>query len=163
MKKGLKLFAAFLCIVAILFILPQEFHAEKTQLVNGSKSEVAAYVTDLNKYTEWNPWFNIDPEMEVKVGDSTYEWTSTNDEVGAGIQTKIYESADSVAFKLKFTAPMENKANSYLTFKEVKNGTEVTWGFRSEGNILIGLVLDPSGMVGDKYVEGLKTLATKFK
>ena len=163
MKKGLKLFAAFICIVLILIVIPQEFHAEKSKVINGSITNVKAYVSDLNKYTEWNPWFNIDPKMEVKVGDKTYEWTSTNDEVGAGVQTKVFESSDSIAFLLKFTAPMENEANSYLTFKEVENGTEVTWGFKSDGNILVGLLFDPSGMVGDKYVEGLNNLSTKFK
>jgi hypothetical protein len=163
MKKRLKLFGALVCIIIILIIIPQGFHAKKTQLINGSKADVAAYVSDFNNYTEWNPWFNIDPKMEIKVGDSTYEWSSTNDDVGVGVQTKVFENADSVAFKLNFTKPIKNEANSYLTFKEVENGTEVTWGFKSEGNVLIGLLFDPSTVVGDKYVEGLKTLTTKFK
>lgn len=163
MKKGLKLLGALVCILAILFIIPSEFHAEKSTIVNGNKADVLVYVKDFNNYRNWNPWFSLDSNMTSKVEGKVYSWESANDMVGSGSQTLVFESEDSIAYELKFTAPMENTAKAYMKFKEVEGGTEVSWGFNSDGNILIGILMDPSTMVGDNYTNGLKLLQDQFK
>lgn len=163
MKKGVKLLGALVCILAILFIIPSEFKAEKSTVVNASKTEVLAYVKDFKNYSNWNPWFSLDSNMTSSYEGKTYTWSSEDDMVGSGTQTLVFESEDSIAYDLNFTAPMENTAKAYMKFKEVEGGTEVSWGFNSDGNVLIGLLMDPSTMVGDNYSVGLKLLQDQFK
>lgn len=162
MKKGIKLLGALVCIILILFVIPSEFKAEKSIVVKADKADVVSYVKDFNNYRNWNPWFSLDSNMTSKVEGKVYTWESANDMVGSGSQTLVFESEDSIAYELNFTAPMENTANAYMKFKTVEGGTEVSWGFNSDGNVLIGLIMDPSTMVGDNYTVGLKLLQDQF-
>lgn len=163
MKKVLRLLLAVVAIAVILMIIPEEFHAEKSIVVNGSKAEVAAFVKDFDEYNKWNPWFRIDSTMTSKVEGKVYSWACENPNVGTGTQTLVFESEDSIAHEISFTSPMESSANAYFTFQEVEGGTKVSWGFNSDGNMFAGLIFDPSGNVGDSYTQGLGFLKEEFE
>jgi len=163
MKKALGLLGVIVLAAVLLMVIPETFQARKSIVINKDKASVSAFITDFNVYNTWNPWFSLDPKMEAKVEGNKYSWTSQSDEVGSGSQTIVYNQNDSIAYDLAFTAPMENTAKSYFLLKEVEGGTEVTWGFQSEGNMFVGLLFDPSGMVGDSYVKGLASLKKELE
>lgn len=170
--KALKIIGLVLLALVVLalvgsLLLPADIHVERSKVINQPKEKLYSIVVDLKQMGEWDPWSNIDPNMETTyegedatVG-SKRSWTSENDSVGDGTMTitEIREN-EYVSHALDFGD--KGKADSYIALEEADGGTKVTWGF--DMNVGMNPVGKYFGMMMDKFIgpdyeKGLNNLA----
>jgi effector-binding domain-containing protein len=154
-------------LLAIGFLLPRQSHVERTVSIDRPASLVFATVNSFQRFSEWSPWQELDPNMKVTMEGprsgvgAKYSW-SGNDKVGTGVQT-IAESIEnqSVTNDLDFGDMGLAKATLKLTPQA--GGTQVTWMLDSDMGAspvgrYFGLMMD--SMVGKDYERGLAKLKT---
>lgn len=124
-------------VLVIAIFVPQEYHVQRTTVINGNISDVFNYVSSLENQNEYAVWQKKDPNVIVsfkgnsgEIG-SIYSWNSKVEDVGTGEQEIInIENDERVDFELRFKEPMEMTGNAYFETKSITNlETEVTWGF----------------------------------
>jgi uncharacterized protein YndB with AHSA1/START domain len=166
LKKILLGFVALVALlVAIAYVLPREVHVERSITIDAPPSAVYAKVSDFNKFNEWSPWFELDPNTEYTfTGEpgkgQAMTWKSTKEEVGSGKQTIVDTKTDErVDLELDFGEHGLAKSSIILVGKDGK--TDVTWTFESDMGMnpigrWMGLMMD--GFIGPDYDRGLAKL-----
>ncbi len=172
MKKVGKIFFWFLLIlVTIVLVLgiiaPREMRVKESVIIHAPKKDIEQYILDFKKFEKWSPWANLDPNVQ-----NTYEgepmkvhhkhiW-SGNEKVGKGSQEIVYISHDSIATKLIFIEPFEDKADAFFLIKpKGKNQFEISWGFVSKMNYPMNGIMWLMGFenaIRQDYKKGLETL-----
>lgn len=169
--KALKIIGILLLVVIVLavagsFLLPRHIHVERSKVIDAPKEQLFNIVVDLKQMGEWDPWSQIDPDMETvyegedgQVGAKRI-WTSGDKNVGSGSMT-ITEVVpnEKVAHALDFGD--QGTANSAVKLTEVEGGTEVTWTFEMDAGMnpmarIMGTMMD--GFIGPDYEKGLDNL-----
>lgn len=159
--------AALLAVFLLVgLFLPTTAHVERSIIARASPAAVYEVVSDLRRFNEWSPWFDLDPQAvytysgpERGVG-AKLAWTSEQRSVGSGSQEIIAAVPDrSVTMRLDFGS--EGRATARLEITPVDGGSRVTWGFDTDfaGSYLcryFGLLLDR--LVGADYEDGLARL-----
>ena len=78
-------------------------------MINGSLEQVQSQIVDFEKFVEWSPWSELDPDMKKEFSGTqgevgaVYNWTGSEEkinEIGEGSQTVTYISKDSVGIDL---------------------------------------------------------------
>jgi hypothetical protein len=154
--------------VVVSFFLPKEYHVERSILIVSPPELVYSQIVDLEAWQEWDPWGDMDPDMEVVFGDKTvglgasYRWTS---EMSGDGEMTIVETEPSkmVKYKLVFAGYEDNPSYSVITLEapDVMGPTNVNWTFEgSVGDKLFArwMVLLMDKFVGVNYEKGLKSL-----
>ena len=172
----MRLIKPILIVVAVIVALPLvialfvsgDFNYEKSITINAPVETVWTYTSSLEGLDKWNPWDEKDPNMKKtregtdgQVGASQ-SWESDKDEVGAGKQTiaKI-EAPNYFETDIKFLTPYESEAKGYVSLKKVEEGTEATWGFKSEMPYpfrIMKLFFDAEKQMGPEFEKGLNNL-----
>ena len=158
-------------LVAVAYLLPREVEVNRTATIAAPPEAVFEHVASLQKFSEWSPWGNIDPDMKVSysgpdmgVGNKM-EWQSEHPNVGNGAQeiTAIVENE-----RVESALDFGEMGTALASFDLVKSGdgTEITWGLKSDmGNNPIGrwmgLMMDK--WVGADYEKGLAALKAKVE
>ena len=174
--KALKaILIVLVSLVALLFIisflLPNKTHVERKGIVHAPPSTVYGIVNDLHSWTKWDAWSSKDPNMTVKFEgpetgvNSKRIWESKDKNVGSGnMIITANEPNKKITTLLDFG--LASKPNATFDFKEVPEGTEVTWsmdmtfeGFAPKR--YFGLIMDK--MVGGDYEKGLANLDAYVK
>ncbi len=153
-------------LVAIAYLLPRQVEVTRSATIAAPPEQVFAHVSSLSKFSEWSPWGNLDPDMQVTfsgpemgVGNKM-EWSSDHPNVGNGVQeiTAIVENE-----RVESALDFGDMGTAIASFDLAKSGggTEITWGLKSDmGNNPIGrwmgLMMD--GWVGADYEKGLANL-----
>ena len=162
---------AAVLLVGIAFLLPREIEVTRSATISAPPEEVFEHVSSLQKFSEWSPWGDIDPDMKVTfsgpemgVGNKM-EWESNDRNVGNGVQeiTAIVENE-----RVESALDFGDMGTALASFDLVKSGdaTEITWGLKSDmGNNPIGRWM---GLMMDKWVvadyeKGLAALKTKVE
>jgi hypothetical protein len=122
------LFGLIVLLVAIGFLLPRQVHVERAVVIDRPASLVFATVNSFQRFNEWSPWHELDPNMNVTMEGprsgvgAKYSWTG-NDKVGTGVQT-ISESIEnqSVTNDLDFGDMGLAKAQLKLTPQDGGHG-----------------------------------------
>lgn len=165
---GILTFLAILLIIGLF--LPKNVHVERSIFIGGSPEEIYPYVSDFEKFVEWNPWsakdLNIQQtfEGEKNTVGSKYSWVG-NKKVGKGyMQITQVETNKRVEMDLNFGPNGFAKCGFILEPKDA--GTHVTWYFDSIMGKnplfrLMGPMMDK--FIGKDYSEGLVNLAKKFE
>lgn len=167
--KILKVIGIVILVLVVLFLgiamlLPSEIHVERTLVIPASSEIVFNQINDLRKWDEWSPWHQRDPEMKITYEDflsgegASYRWQS--EKVGNGKLT-ITESEPFKYIETELDFMEQGTAVGYYRFEPVKEGTQVTWGFKTDlGDGLIdkyvGLMMD--SMLGSDFEKGLQNL-----
>jgi hypothetical protein len=54
-------------LLLISAMLPKSYNVEKSTIINKSVSDVMNRVGDLNHYSQWNPWQQMDPSAKSTI------------------------------------------------------------------------------------------------
>jgi hypothetical protein len=119
-------------ILIIAALMPKVFNIEKTIVIGRPVNEVMDKVSDLNYYSQWNPWQQSDPTTKKnitgmpKTPGHKYAWEGKK--VGIGSLTLNSIDDKHIHFDLEFLKPWKSKAKDNWLFEQWGNcETKVTW------------------------------------
>ncbi len=143
MKFFLKLILVFAVILGMFFAFistkPSIYNVYHTQVLKVNIDDVFKTVNDYKTWKKWGPWMKMDTTIVIKLDEKSagfgagYSWTSKKDESGSMKTVKLIVNK-SLEQKINFGG--KGDADMYWKFDKVDNGTEVTWGIKSD----LGLV-----------------------
>ena len=155
-------------IVSLLIIaalMPKIFNIEKTIVISKPVGEVMDKVSNLNYYSQWNPWQQSDPTTKKNITGTPkhpghkYAWEGKK--VGMGSLTLNTIDDKHIHFDLEFLKPWKSKAKDNWLFEQWGNGeTKVTW--QNSGALpwpiarLMGPMLNKS--LSKQFEQGLSNL-----
>jgi len=155
-------------LIGLLLILgliaPREVGMTRTATINAPKDMVFRTVNDLSTWEHWSPWKEMDPDMEVTLGDShtgpgAY-FTWQGEDSGSGKMRIVSASApDSLQTHVAFDG--QGEADAFWHFEPVPSGTQVSWGFQSDFPYPLNatlLFMDFEGALQKDYDRGLELL-----
>lgn len=149
---------------AAVFMIPTEYHVERSVTVNAPKKLVMQQAGRFENFVKWSPWNKLDPNMTTKIEgtDGTvgakYSWVG-NDEVGEGNMIITGVSENQIDEDLNFLKPFESSAKVSLIFEATDGGTKATWAMDGESGRPMNL-MNPmmDGMLGADFESGLADL-----
>lgn len=166
LKKILVGVAGIVIVLALVgFLLPRQSHVERSITIDRPASLVFATVNSFQRFSEWSPWQELDPNLQQGASGprngvgATLNW-SGNDKVGTGVQKITAVVPDrSVTTEIVFDGMTPAKAEFLL--EPAGTGTQVTWTLDSDMGMnpigrYFGLMMD--GMIGKDYERGLTRL-----
>jgi hypothetical protein len=126
----------FVSMIATLLIIaalmPKIFNIEKTIVIIRPVGDVMDKVSNLNYYSQWNPWQQSDPTTKKDITGSAktpghkYAWEGKK--VGMGSLTLNSIDDKHIHFDLEFLKPWKSKAKDNWLFEQWGDGeTKVTW------------------------------------
>jgi hypothetical protein len=153
---------------AAVAFTPTKCNVEREIVINKPKAEVFAYAKMLKNQNEWGPWFKKEPTMEQHFTgtDGTVgfisHWKGTEISGEGEQEIKKIVEGERLETELRFTSPMESKADTYLTTEAAgENQTKVKWGFSSEMprpfNVML-LFIDMDELIGKDFQDGLGSM-----
>lgn len=171
MKKVLSIVLGLAAVALVGFVgavsmQPSATHIERSVTVAASPADVYATVADFDKWPQWNPWREYDPNQketfsENKVGVGAW-YTWEGDQTGSGRQEITEAVADQkIVQSLQFVEPFESSAVVTFTFTPAGDQTTVNWGYDSQNGFMnkaFGLVMDMDAMLGADFQRGLDKL-----
>lgn len=127
------LFGLIVLLLVAGSLLPKNYNVEKTTIIKKPMQQVMDRVGDLNYYSQWNPWQQMDPSAKSKITGTPktqghkYAWEGKK--VGIGSLTLRSLDQKHIHFDLEFIKPWSSKAKDNWLFEEWGDGTEckVTW------------------------------------
>ena len=142
-------------ILLIGAIMPSKYKVEKITFIGKPVNEVMSKVGDLNYYSRWNPWQQVDPSSTKTITGTPqapghkYSWHGKK--VGEGSLTINSVDKNRIHFDLEFLKPFKAKAKDNWLFEHWGNGneTKVTW--QNSG----GLPWPMASLMGPKIVKDL--------
>lgn len=170
--KAIKIILITLAALIGLFIivglfLPTEMHVEKSIEIDTPPNVPYMQVANLKNMTAWDPWSNIDENMETSYSgplfgvENSREWKSIDQNVGVGKMT-VSEAEPYKLINTDLDFGDQGLATSYFKFEKMgENKTKVTWGFDSDMDIpIVGgyIVMAMGGVIEDQYLKGLENL-----
>lgn len=152
-------------ILLAAFLMPKSYNVEKTIVIGQPAASVMGKISDLNYYSQWNPWQQTDPTATSTVTGNpgvpghSYAWSGKK--IGMGSLTLKSLDDKHIHFDLQFLKPWKAKANDNWLFEPWGDGeTKVTW--QNSGDLawpiarLIGPMLNKS--LNQQFEKGLQNL-----
>lgn len=146
-----------------------DYQVEETKVITAPVEMVFQEVNELKNWENWEPWSAEANDMIIEYGaktsgdSATYSWKSES--AGDGeiktITAKPYsEIEQEITFKTSFG---ESTSDVYWEFKEIENGTEVTWGIKGHQSFMEKLAFtfqeqSISEMMRPKFQKGLNNM-----
>ena len=168
--KVLKIILGIVVVLVALFLivalfLPAEVTVERTAIIEAPDSVIFDYITDFNNRTDWDPWFEMEPEAKVILTEVTkgvgagYAWEG--EIIGSGdMVINEVEENKSIKSTIKFYSPQTSEGKVLWLLEPVEEGTKLTWSFSSEMGYPLeryfGLMMD--GMLGPQLEKGLENV-----
>lgn len=152
-------------VAAIGLFLPAKYSVERSIVINAVPDKVHKYVGDLEKWEEWSPWKEEDPNVVVTFGEKTsgvgasQSWVGDS---GTGALTITESSPDSgIEYDLLFDGGTYECKGSMRYYRLADGDTKVTWSMSGDmGKSLtsgyFALLMDT--MVGSMFEKGLSNL-----
>ena len=171
MKRILLGALALLAAVFVLgFVLPDKVHVERATTINAPRETVYALVGDFNRWNEWSPWADLDPDTTYTITGaglgSRMAWSSKDPDVGSGVQEIVgYEPPALMKTKLDFGDMGGGEATMMLT--DEGGVTKVVWSMETRMRKGVPFLMQPigtymgffmDGMIGKDYEKGLAKL-----
>ena len=162
---------AFVAVTIVLgFILPDKVKVQRSALIDAPRETVFALAGDFNRWNEWSPWADIDPNTKYAIAGSglgqSMSWSSQDPKVGSGAQVITdYDPPAKMTTKLSFGEMGGGAAT--MTFADENGATRVTWTMESRMRQGVPMMMQPmatymgffmDGMVGKDYEKGLAKL-----
>lgn len=146
-------------------LMPKAYSIERTIIILRPVAEVMSKISDLNYYSEWNPWQKTDPTVKRTVTGTPataghrYSWVGKK--VGEGQLTFLNMDSEHIHLDLEFFKPFKSKAKDNWHFQAWgENETKVTWQNSGELPWPMGRLMGPmiSKGLGKQFEEGLLNL-----
>lgn len=157
-------------VVALGFLLPDKVRVERSVLIDAPRETVFALVGDFNRWHEWSPWADIDPNTQYSIAGAglgqTMSWSSKDPKVGSGAQV-ITEYDPPAKMKTQLSFGEMGGGVATMTLTEENGGTRVAWMLDTRMREGVPLVWKPmstymgffmDGMIGKDYEKGLAKL-----
>jgi hypothetical protein len=157
--------AALLAVLAAVgFFLPSAYHVERSILIEAGPDRVHTLVGDLERWSDWGPWNDIDPSVKTVLGETTagvgahQTWSGKS---GNGELTfTACDPRTGVAYDIFFNDGSDAAKGSVL-YEVEADGTRVTWSMSGDFGMNLpgryfGLLLN--SMLGEIYEKGLSRL-----
>lgn len=152
-------------LLIVAFFLPSEYSISRSITINSATSPIYDHVVNYEKWNNWAPWPELDPQASHKfsgtMGEIGSSWAWEGEVLGSGMLTlENFNPNKSIRSKLIFKTPQEMESIDVWEFEAVSDGTKVTW--ISEGELgypvgrLMGLFLED--MMAPNIEKGLKGL-----
>ncbi len=168
--KSLKYILFVLLIVIIgsciyVAVQPNAYDITRTRTIKAPAAVIFSNVNDFKNWEAWSPWVEQDPGIQITYPEQTsgvggsYSWVG---EDGAGnMKTLAVSPNDSISQEMQFED--FPPSNVYWKFEKEENGTNVTWGMKSESMpFMLKFYAVISGgmdkMVGPNFERGLEKL-----
>ncbi len=165
---GMLLLAVMLVFLALGLMGAKTFQAERSIVIDASKSAVFPHVQYLKKRDAWSPWRKKDPNMEQEYGGTdgaigaSHSWNGDPKSVGKGHETiTLIKPNELVETNLVFESPQASTSTAFINLSDADKGTKVTWGFKGETSFMEKIVftfMDLDAAVGPDFEDGLKSL-----
>src|SRR4051812_45621160 len=110
-----------LVLLLVAALMPGMFNVEKTVVIRRPVPIVMDRVSDLNYYSQWNPWQQSDPSTKKTITGSAktpghrYEWVGKK--VGVGSLTLKSIDDKHLHFDLQFLKPWKSQAKDNWLFE----------------------------------------------
>lgn len=168
MKLALKilkyLVGILVLMVAVGFLLPATYSAQRSVTINAPADKVFPLVANHRQWKRWSVWNQRDPNMEMTysgpemAAGSKWSWKSKSEGNG-GMEFSAVEPNQRVGYIL--TMEDMTPATGNLTFTTDGAATKVTWDMKGNAGMnpmfrWFGLFMDK--MVGPDFEAGLKNL-----
>lgn len=124
-------------IIAALLIaaalMPGTYNVEKSTVIKKPAKEVMAYIGDLNRYRDWNPWAKMEPSAKSTITgapfSSGHKYAWEGKKIGVGSLTFLSADDKHIHYELEFFKPWKAKAKDNWLFEPWGDGneTKVTW------------------------------------
>jgi hypothetical protein len=153
-------------LVATAMMQPDTYRVERSRTIAVPASAVMPHLTDFRRWTEWNPWAELDPNMELTYSEPSsgqgawYEWRG-NDDVGRGKMTITGIADGRVRYDLEFIEPFASRADTELALASEGESTRVTWSMSGTNDFMskiFCLFMDMDAMIGADFERGLENL-----
>lgn len=141
-----------------------KINVTKSIVINAPKDKIKTFLADFNNWISWSPWLICEPETKLKFADDGkfYEWEGNR--IGSGQMKVTAESDDNIDYDLTFLEPWKSKSKTSFNFKELEEGTEVTWIMN--GSLPFFMFFMKKSMeiyIGMDYDRGLKMLKEEIE
>lgn len=119
--------------LVVAALMPGTFSIEKSIVINKTPQQTMSRVSDLNFYSEWNPWQKSDPTAKSTItgtpGTPGHKYAWEGKKVGMGSLTLRDLDAKHIHFDLQFLKPWKSSAKDNWLFEPWNDGnqTKVTW------------------------------------
>lgn len=120
-------------VLLVAALMPKNYNVEKSSIIKKNSAEVMNRVGNLNSYSQWNPWQQMDPTAKATITGTPntpghkYAWVGKK----TGIGSLTLNSIDNkhIHFDLEFLKPWKAKAKDNWLFEQWGDGneTKVTW------------------------------------
>ena len=169
---GLGLLILIVLLALVGFLLPSNYHVERSVSIKCKPADVFQYINNLKTWPDWTVW-NTSNYADLKQefhepssgAGASYSWTSTK----AGSGTMKLVSADpekGIAYELDFEHGKYPSKGVIKTEATRRHGLKVTW--TNEGELgmnpigrYFGLMMDD--MLGADFQQGLENLKGKVE
>ena len=168
--KSLKLIIILLLIIIIgsctyVAVQPNSYDVSRTRTVVAPAAVLFNAVNDFKKWESWSPWVEKEPDLQISYPEQTsdvggsYSWIGKD---GTGnMKTLAVSPYDSISQEMQFED--FPPTNVYWKFEKTDQGTNVTWGMKSdEIPFMLKFYATISGgmdkMVGPDFERGLEKL-----
>lgn len=162
--------------VAVVLILasqkPNEFHVERSVLIQAPAAAVFEQVNDPRKANDWMPWLKADPNAKViyegpAAGNGASSYWNGNKNVGEGRMTIIESRPNElVKTKLEFLKPFKAVNTGEFALSIQDGGTKITWSMYGPSNFmnkLMSVVMNCDKMIGSQFENGLAELKSRLE
>jgi len=171
MKLILRILLSLVAVIVVFLIVaatrPASFRVERSATLAASPAALFEQVNDLRKFTVWNPFMKLDPNVkntfsgpDSGVG-AVCSWEGNSD-IGAGSCTIIESKpGELVRCRMDWKRPLEGTSTVDFTFKPEGDKTVVTWAMYGKNNFMgkvVSLFMDSEKMCGPQFEQGLVNL-----
>ena len=114
-------------------VMPKSYSVEKNTVIKLPVAEVMNRISDLNYYSQWNPWQQSDPTAKSTItgtaGTAGHKYAWEGKKVGVGSLTLLSTDSKHIHFLLEFFKPWKAQAKDNWSFEQWGDGneTKVTW------------------------------------
>ena len=151
--------------VVVSFALPRQPVVVRSTRIAAPPAAIFPLVSDLRRFNEWSPWFDLDPAATYSFAGptegvgQTMSWESKDPDVGSGSMSITRLQPDS---EVDTALDLDGEhAESWMKVEPDGAGSTVTWGFRTDVGYnpimrYLGLAFDR--FIGPDYDKGLARL-----
>lgn len=132
----LGLIAALLIIATLM---PKNYNIEKSAIIKRRPDDIMNKVGDLNSYSQWNPWQQMDPTAKSTITGTPkspghkYAWEGKK--IGVGSLTLNSLDDKHLHFDLEFLKPWKSKAKDNWLFEPWGDGNETKLTWQNSGEL----------------------------
>lgn len=153
-------------ILAVAATKPDQFHVERSMLINASPDQIYPQINNYRKWTAWSPWEKVDPNMKRTYSGpesgpgAKYAWVG-NADVGAGDMEIVESNPSKIEIKFHQAVPFEGNNKASFSLQPQGEATKVTWAIAGDSPFMCKVMqvfMSMDQCCGKEFEKGLSSL-----